>query len=158
MTIRCCTIVAFVLLVPQSGSAQRITTAAASRVPADTARPVAAFGTRAGIGALGFVAGVAAGLGVAAATGPHDCGGCDDPGLGEAIVGAALGGAIGASIGASIPEIGTRCTRSARIGRSLAGSLLGTVAGIALGFGTGQVLVTWPVGTILGASAMLTGC
>jgi hypothetical protein len=119
--------------------------------------PAAAFGTRSLTGALGFVVGVGAGLGLADATGPHSCGGCDDPGLGEAIAGAALGGVLGAALGASIPKVRTKCGAGERFVRATVGSLAGTVAGAVVASNAG-LIVAWPLGAVLGSSVALIGC
>ena len=85
---------------------------------------------------LRFVsAGVASGAGMvlgarlgASMEGP--CG-CDDPGLMGAVFGG-LGGTIaGASLGAAGPRLASVCSFNERLGRSLLGSMLGAVGGIA---------------------------
>lgn len=80
-------------------------------------------------------AGIASGAGMvlgamlgASMSGP--CG-CDDPGLVGAVFGG-LGGTIaGASIGGAGPRLASVCSFNERLGRSLLGSMLGAVGGIA---------------------------
>ena len=115
------------------------------------------FGIRSFAGALGFVAGAAGGLGLAAATGPHHCN-CDDPGLSEAVAGAFFGGVIGASFGASFPELSKRCSFGARMLRSAAGSVVGSIAVTAISANVGGGLIGWPIGAVFGASTALIGC
>lgn len=165
MRLRCLVVTVLGLSASRVGMAQQISPAAvAHRASPDSPdslnrRPsaTAAFGTRSLTGALGFVVGVGAGLGLADATGPHSCGGCDDPGLGEAIAGAALGGVLGAALGASIPKVGTKCGAGERFVRATVGSLVGTVAGAVIGSNAG-LIVAWPLGAVLGSSVALIGC
>ena len=158
-------LVALFALSPRVIVAQQIAPAAVTpRTTGDSlkrASKIEPFVVRSLTGTLGFFLGVTAGVGLAAATGPHSCGGCDDPGLGEALLGAGLGGALGASIGASFPNLGSRCGSGARFGRSIAGSLVGTVAGVVIGSNSGDAgawVVGWPIGAVLGASTALIGC
>lgn len=156
----------FVLSAPRIIVAQEIAPAAvAPRTSDDSLKrdsKIAPFAIRSLSGTVGFVVGVVAGVGLAAATGPHDCGGCDDPGLGEALLGAGLGGAVGAAFGASLPNLGARCGSGGRFGRAIAGSLVGTVAGVVIGFNSGSDagawVIGWPIGAVLGASVSLIGC
>ena len=115
---------------------------------------------RYGGGFIGFVAGAAVGVGVAAAGGPYHCS-CDDPGLDQAVIGIAIGGVLGAGIGAALPgsEVPS-CTRGARIGQGIFGSLAGTALGVGLGAlvdPLAAVLVV-PFTAPLGASGFLRHC
>lgn len=109
-------------------------------------------------GALGFVGGAAVGFGLAAATGPHGCGGCDDPGLAETVAGIAFGGALGASLAASAPKLRAQCSFGARMLRSTAGSVVGSVLGTAISLNVDGGPVGLPIGAVLGASTALIGC
>lgn len=120
-----------------------------------------AFLIRSLTGTLGLVGGAAAGVGLALVTGPHDCDGCETPGLGEALAGVAFGGVIGASLGASAPKLRGECSFGGRLLLSTVGSALGGVLGTAIGFNVGSgdaVLVAMPLGAVLGASTALIGC
>ena len=112
-------------------------------------------------GALGFMGGAAAGLGLAVAMGPYDCSGCDDRVPVEAAAGIVLGGVLGASFGASAPKLRGKCSFGARLLRSTAGSVVGGAVGavISLNAGSGDgVVVGLPLGAVLGASAALSHC
>jgi len=122
-----------------------------------------AFLIRSLTGALGFVGGAAAGLGLAVAMGPHDCSGCEYRVPVEAIVGVVLGGAVGASFGASAPKLRGKCSFGARMLRSTAGSVVGSVLGSVISANVpaadaDAVLVGMPLGAVLGASTALIGC
>jgi hypothetical protein len=56
--------------------------------------------------------------------------GCDDPGLAGAVFGGLIGNALGASIGAAAPTFGSVCSLNERMGRSILGSVAGTVIGM----------------------------
>jgi hypothetical protein len=86
--------------------------------------------------------------------------GCDDPGLEGALLGGLGGMLAGASIGAATPPLGSRCSFGERLGRSVVGSLLGGVAGIASinVVHNGAILIVMPALTAGGAVMMLGNC
>ena len=109
---------------------------------------------------LGSLVGLAAGVAIVEATGPHHCQ-CDDPGLKEAAVGYLAGSALGAGFGAAMPGSDNP---SCRVGSRLAPGLLGGTLGAGVGAGIGLltrsplVLLTTPFGASYGASRMLRHC
>ena len=120
-----------------------------------------AFLIRSLTGALGLVGGAAAGLGLAVAMGPYDCSGCEYRVPVEAVAGIVLGGAVGASFGASTPKLRGTCSFGARVLRSAAGSVVGSVLGTVITSNVGRddaVLVGMPLGAVLGSSTALIGC
>jgi len=85
----------------------------------------------------------------------HDCG-CDDPGLDELIWGAVVGSSIGAALGAAVPHLGSVCSFNERIKRTLIGGVAGGALGFAAGIFSGSeaILFTVPafsVGEALGS-------
>lgn len=121
-----------------------------------------AFAIRSLTGTLGLMAGVAAGLGLAAATGPHACNdGCEGTGTDGALAIAALVSVLGTPVGASIPKLSPKCTFGSRLLRSTAGSIVGGVLGTAIAFnlhGNEPFLIGAPLGAVLGSSTALLGC
>lgn len=87
---------------------------------------------------------------------PHDCGGCDDPGLGAAITGAVAGGLLVSSIFAAAPDMGDRCGYRSRFGWAFLGGAAGTVLGIFLA--DRDDVITIPFGTVLGSAAGTLAC
>jgi hypothetical protein len=124
-------------------------------------RPAAArHRGRYGAGFIGFVAGAAVGVGVAAAGGPYHCS-CDDPGLDQAFLGIAVGGVLGAGIGAALPGSAVpSCTRGARLGQGIFGSLAGSALGVGLGALVDPLVAEFavPFTAPLGASGFLRHC
>jgi hypothetical protein len=120
-----------------------------------------AFLIRSLTGTLGFAGGAAVGIGLALATGPHDCDGCETPGLGQTIAGVLVGGALGTSLGAAAPKLRGECSFGGRLFLSTVGSVVGGALGTVIGFNAGSedaVLVGMPLGAVLGASTALIGC
>lgn len=104
---------------------------------------------------VGFVVGGTVGYRVLS----HDCGGCDDPGLDAIIYGALVGTPIGAALGAAAPQLGSVCSFNQRIGRTLLGAVAGGAVGFVAGAITeGAVLITFPVFSIGGALGSLGRC
>ena len=93
---------------------------------------------------VGVVAGGAIGLKV-----PRNPCYCDDPGLREAVVGAAVGSIVLSGLSAASPQFGSTCSLKGRIATGVGGSALGAVVGGALGILTGTGGVAW--GYIIGA-------
>ena len=126
---------------------RRDTTDSTDRVPASTPSTLEVLG-RVAAGTAGAALG-ALGGGLAGYTVlPHgDCH-CDDPGLREFVIGAAVGAVAGAALVAALPKQRSRCSYGRRVAYgvfgALAGGALGLVAPensravlIPLGFGTG---------------------
>ena len=148
-------------------SAQQIAPAAARYPSRDTAATtglgtkitykagtVAARTLLAGAGSLaGFVAG--AFIGDASAGSHHEL-----DALGPTIVGAAIGTAVGASILASGPRFGSTCSRAARFGLSLLGSVGGGAIGGAVGSHSirGGGVPGYITGTMVGAALASSVC
>ena len=76
---------------------------------------------------------------------------CEDPGLGEAIIGAAVGTVIISAMAAALPSFGSTCNVLERFGAGLVGGTLGALAGGAIGSAAGGEGVF--LGYIAGASA-----
>ena len=109
---------------------------------------------------LGSLIGIAAGVGIAAATGPHHCQ-CDDPGLEEAVIGYAVGAVVGASVGAAMPaSTNPACGFGSRLAPALLGGTLGGAVGIAVAIGPQAPIgfFTTPFGASYGASRILRRC
>ena len=109
---------------------------------------------------LGSLIGIAAGVGVAAATGPHDCQ-CDDPGLEEFLLGYAVGAVVGASVGAAMPaSTNPECGFGSRLPPALLGGTLGGAVGVAVAIGPQAPIgfFTTPFGASYGASRILRRC
>lgn len=128
------TIIAAALLVlfsaPELATAQALAPVAAraSDVGAQR-RPVWSVPARTvlGVGASvgGAFAGAFAGFVLASNT---NCA-CEDPGLPQALVGAAIGSVAMAALASALPTWGSRCGTGERVGRALLGSAAGAVAG-----------------------------
>ena len=93
---------------------------------------------------VGVVAGGAIGLAV-----PRDPCNCDDPGLSQALVGAAVGSIVLSGLWAATPQSGSTCSFERRIATGVGVSAIGAVVGGAIGALTGTGAVIW--GYIIGA-------
>lgn len=114
-------------------------------------------GVRMVSGALGAAVGLAAGAAAAYRVLPHgECG--DDPGLCEAVRGAAIGVVVGAGLGAALPKLGSPCGFGRRAGAGLVGAALGALAGYVVVAGTGAAVITVPLGGVGGGVAGATRC
>lgn len=82
---------------------------------------------------------------------------CDDPGLVGAIFGGLGGVALGSSLGAAAPGLGSICTLNERFARTLIGSVVGTVAGIAAAEASRQILAL-PLLAVGGSVVSLGRC
>ncbi len=103
---------------------------------------------RIALGIAGSVAGVYAGGATGYAVLPHGHCGCDDPGLAQALLGAAVGSVISAGVLSAIPTFQSTCSVPKRM-----------ISGI-LGAGTGALIggVVGMIGRELGVGAgYLTG-
>jgi hypothetical protein len=105
---------------------------------------------------VGFVVGATVGYRVL----PHDCGGCDDPGLDAIIYGALVGIPVGAALGAAAPNLGSVCSFSQRVGRTLLGAGAGGAVGFLVGMVSteGAMLITFPTFSVAGALGSLGRC
>lgn len=124
---------------------------------ADAGR-VPPFIPRALLGTAGAVGGALAGAYLGIAILGRDCGGCDDPGLGQALTGAAIGAVVGGAAVGAIPQLGSRCSYASRFGRGLIGSAVGGILGGVASGGSGLILVTFPVGIGSGTALASNTC
>lgn len=93
---------------------------------------------------LGMLAFGLAGAGLGSGSGG------EDPGLDEAVHGAAFGSVVGAAFGAALPPGTSTCTFGRRMGVALIGSSAGGLVGYPLGNDSPNILITVPVGAIIG--------
>ena len=91
---------------------------------------------------------------------PHSACNCDDPGLTEALEGAAVGSALVSAVLASAPQMSSGCHPVRRFGYGAVGALAGAVAGGALGatMGGAGVLLGYVAGAGLGAGISSAVC
>ena len=122
-------------------------------VPTDTDRAggrLLSVRTLLGIGGsfVGVLAGGAAGLAL-----PRSPCNCEDPGLSQALVGAAVGSIVVAGVAAAIPELGSKYGFGRRAATGVAVSGIGAVVGATLGAltGGGRGLLGYIVGAGVGA-------
>jgi hypothetical protein len=149
-------LIVFTAISASTLEAQRVNNVGVS-ASADTATPPRGrVAQRLTASAAGAVIGLFAG-GYIGSQSAGNCG-CDDPGLVETIYGGLAGVTLGAALGASALELRSVCSFGTRFGRSLLGAALGTVGGLFIGLGGGQVLVTVPVGAAAGSIATLGQC
>jgi len=110
---------------------------------------------------LTAVAGYAAGFYAGAYAGfqfNHRDTGDDFDGWPEALLGGAIGGIAGAAAGAALPELGSSCDGGRRLARALGGAAVGAGVGLIGITGTWIVVLTVPVGTVIGATVGAHGC
>lgn len=135
----------------QRDTPARLTTAADSHhVPSVVPRLL--------LGTAGAAGGLVAGAYLGVAIFGRDCGGCDDPGLGQAVTGATVGSVLGAAALSAIPALGSHCRYAGRFGRALLGSSLGALLGVVASGGTELVIVTFPLGVGAGAGLASNTC
>ena len=125
------------------------------RAPTDTPSTGEVFG-RVGLGGAGVILGGLGGGLLGYLVLPHSDCNCDDPGLREYVIGAAVGGAVGAALAAAIPTQRSDCS----YGRRAVYGLLGAVAGGALGVVApdDQRVVFIPLGAAVGAGVLSAFC
>jgi hypothetical protein len=116
------------------------------------------FITRTALGTVGWFAGAIGG----AYTGyslRRDCY-CDDPGLGESIIGMAIGSVLGTATAASIPALGRNCRFENRFGRALLGSVGGFIVGGLISISTKDetAIVVVPISSAAGATLAIGHC
>jgi hypothetical protein len=123
--------------------------------PVDTPSAGEVFG-RVGASAIGAtLGGLGAGL-LGYAVLPHSACGCDDPGLNEFLIGAAVGTVTGAALAAALPKQRSRCSYGRRVVYGLAGALAGGALGM-IPHGDARVLFV-PVGATIGAGVASAYC
>jgi hypothetical protein len=123
--------------------------------PVDTPSAGEVFG-RVGSSAIGAtLGGLGAGL-LGYAVLPHSDCGCDDPGLTEFLIGAAVGTVTGAALAAALPKQRSRCSYGRRVVYGLAGALAGGALGM-IPHGDARVLFV-PVGATIGAGVASAYC
>jgi hypothetical protein len=85
---------------------------------------------------------------------------CEDPGLEEAVVGAAIGSVLTSAIFASIPDFGSTCSPLERVGLGVGGSLVGALAGGVVGaaMGGAGVLFGYMAGAGVGGGLATASC
>ena len=133
-----------------STNAGRLTVTDTARGPTFLARFLAGIG---GAG-VGLIAGAYAGPAIFGT----DCGGCDDPGLGQAVLGALVGTVTGAAVAAALPQVNSHCGFGGRFGHALIGSTIGGGVGALLSGGSAIILVTIPVGAAGGGATGAQAC
>ena len=160
-------VLSLLVFCPALARAQRIAPAGAVRTEqgfdANTRqwRGDARFAVRTLTAAVGGAAAAFGGGLLGATAWAKDCGGCEDAGLEEFVIGFAVGAVAGAGIGAALPRFGNdQCSFSTRLWRALGGAAVGSVTGALLGkpFGETELFVGGAIGTAFGASAALIGC
>lgn len=123
--------------------------------PVDTPSAGEVF-ARVGLGAAGAgLGGLGAGL-LGYALLPHSDCDCDDPGLREFVIGAAVGMMAGAALAAALPKQRSRCRYGRRVVYGLAGALAGGALGM-IPHGDARVLFV-PVGATIGAGVASAYC
>ncbi|HET7622279.1 MAG TPA: hypothetical protein VFK39_10285 [Gemmatimonadaceae bacterium] len=111
---------------------------------------------RMGAAAIGAsLGGLGAGL-LGYAVLPHSDCDCDDPGLNEFLIGAAVGTVAGAALAAALPKQRSRCSYGKRVVYGLAGALAGGALGM-IPHGDARVLFV-PVGASIGAGVASAYC
>lgn len=115
---------------------------------------------RAFLGVGGAFIGALAGGYAGAAVIPHGPCGCDDPGLTQALEGAAVGSALLGAVLASAPEFSSSCHPVRRLGYGVLGAVTGALAGGVAGAmtGFGAVLLGYVVGAGVGAGVASAVC
>jgi hypothetical protein len=109
--------------------APRIRSDSITAAPLDTPSAGEVF-VRVGLGAAGAgLGGLGAGL-LGYALIPHSDCDCDDPGLREFVIGAAVGMVAGAALAAALPEQRSRCSYGKRVAYGVAGALAGGALGL----------------------------
>ena len=106
-------------------------------------------------GTAGLVAGAYAGAYASQGVGGQ-CDDCDDPGLGAALIGAAIGGVLGTGIGAGAFALQDTCSTGERIAMGMGGAAVGGILGLLGGPLTNGYSV--PAGSVILGAAMTTGC
>lgn len=115
---------------------------------------------RAEVGAVGAGVGIVGGalLGYSAAAFlPLPGCNCDDPGLSEIAIGAAIGTVAGAALAAALPEQRSQCSFAERVGLGLLGAAVGGTLGFVAARG-GHRLILIPVGAGSGAGVLSAFC
>jgi hypothetical protein len=87
---------------------------------------------------------------------PHSDCDCDDPGLNEFLIGAAVGTVTGAALAAALPKQRSRCSYGKRVVYGLAGALAGGALGM-IPHGDARVLFV-PLGASIGAGVASAYC
>src|SRR5262245_9810995 len=156
------------MVLPARGHAQSTTAAVTHRSPRQSADRVAlaavdsARGPNFGLRFLAGIGGAAVGVVAGAFAGPAifgtDCGGCDDPGLGQALVGAAVGTVAGAAVAAALPQLKSRCGFGGRFGRALIGATIGGGIGVLVSGGSAVIIGSLPIGAAGGGAVGAGAC
>jgi hypothetical protein len=156
--------IAALALPPATAAAQRADALRVGAVPAlhaaDSAPPRARRRDAEALRVVTGMAGWAAGAYAGGTIGYHlrASRGGEWDGVEEAILGAWVGGLAGAALGSAFPDLGHPCDDRRRLGRAFAGSTVGSVVGLA-GFAAGPwVIITVPVGSLIGSVAGASGC
>jgi hypothetical protein len=135
--------------------AERMAEDSVIATPVDKPSAGEVFG-RVGLSAIGAsLGGLGAGL-LGYAVLPHSDCDCDDPGLNEFLIGAAVGTVAGAALAAALPKQRSRCSYGKRVVYGLAGALAGGALGM-LPHGDVRVLFV-PVGATIGAGVASAYC
>ena len=99
---------------------------------------------------VGVFAGGAAGLAL-----PRSPCNCEDPGLSQALLGAAVGSIVVAGVAAAIPELESKCGFGRRAATGVAVGAVGAAVGTAIGIltGGGRAVFGYIIGAGVGAGA-----
>lgn len=134
---------------------QRMESDSIAVAPVDTPSAGEVFG-RVGLGTAGAgLGGLGAGL-LGYALLPHSDCDCDDPGLREFVIGAAVGMVAGAALAAALPKQRSQCSYGTRTVYGVVGALAGGVLGL-IPRGNGRV-ITIPLGAAIGAGVSSGFC
>lgn len=138
--------------------AQRIGSDAITVVPVDTPSADELFG-RVGLGAIGAgVGGIGVGL-LGYAVLPHSDCDCDDPGINEFLIGAAIGTVTGAAMAAALPKQRSSCSFRKRLAYGIVGALAGGTFGLIVpGVSDNGRAITIPAGAAIGAGVWSSFC
>ncbi len=111
---------------------------------------------RAGAGAAGAAAGALGGGLAGYMLLPHSDCDCDDPGLREFVIGAAVGGVAGAALAAAMPRQRSRCSYGRRVMYGVVGALAGGALGLVAPGNSRAVFI--PLGGGIGAGVASAIC
>ncbi|HET7551927.1 MAG TPA: hypothetical protein VFK04_11590 [Gemmatimonadaceae bacterium] len=135
--------------------APRIGSDSITVAPVDTPSAGEVF-ARVGLGVAGAgLGGLGAGL-LGYALLPHSDCDCDDPGLNEFLIGAAVGTVAGAALAAALPKQRSQCSYGARAVYGVVGALAGGVLGL-IPRGNARA-ITIPLGAAIGAGVSSGFC
>ena len=89
---------------------------------------------------------------------PHSRCSCEDPGLAQALIGAAAGSIISAAVFAAVPESGRQCDAAQRVMTGILGGTVGALLGVLAASRSGGVILGYVAGAGFGAGAGAALC